>query len=85
MFYQRSVDDTMITKKELYTENKDLVCKMWATFGEYAEKHGYAPWNDYDCSDYSMKLVGQFVASDTTCHHYPHHFSIYALLFTAQI
>jgi len=38
----------MMTKAVAYT--KKITCKMWAQFGSYVMKHGYAPYNDYDCS-----------------------------------
>ncbi len=30
---------------------------MWATFGEFASKHGYGIWNNYDCTGYTEPLV----------------------------
>ena len=30
---------------------------MWATFGEFASKHGYGIWNNYDCSAFNEPLV----------------------------
>lgn len=45
----RTIDKTtMMTKEDAYT--KELTCRMWALFGEFASKHGYKPYNNFDCS-----------------------------------
>lgn len=54
---KRSVDKTMVTKKELYSTNQDLVCKMWATFGDYAGLHGYTPWGRFNCTGYGPDMT----------------------------
>lgn len=44
----RTIDKkTMMTKEDAYT--KELTCRMWSLFGEFAARHGYAPYNGYDC------------------------------------
>ncbi len=48
----RAVDPARsMTKEDAYT--KELTCRMWALFGEFAAKHGYKPYNGHDCSAFN--------------------------------
>lgn len=46
----RSVDESMMTKDLAY--RPEIACRMWSLFGNYAAKHNYKPWNNYDCTGY---------------------------------
>eukprot|EP01037_Dinobryon_pediforme_P047398 gene47398-61521_t len=46
----RSVDESMMTKDLAY--RREIACRMWSLFGNYAAKHNYKPWNNYDCTGF---------------------------------
>jgi len=46
----RRIDDSAMTKEIAYIE--PLACRMWSLFGDFAMKHDYKPWNNYNCTGY---------------------------------
>ncbi len=55
----------MVTKDEVYSKN--LVCKMWATFGKYASEHDYKPWKNAECTGLESKLGVKGYNDLSTC------------------
>ena len=47
----RNVDPSVaMTKDVAFT--KELACRMWRAFGQFASKHNYTSWNGFDCEGY---------------------------------
>ncbi len=46
----RKIDDAAMTKEMAYIE--PVACRMWALFGEFATRHNYKSWGNYNCTGY---------------------------------
>jgi hypothetical protein len=46
----RRIDDAAMTKEMAYIE--PVACRMWALFGEFATRHNYKSWGNYNCTGY---------------------------------
>ncbi len=45
----RNIDAQLsMTKEDAYTQ--ELTCRMWTLFGAFAAKHGYRPYNGFNCT-----------------------------------